>query len=516
MAHPVPWALLCAVVLAALALSAPTILFTQGPFDAVIPLDAGLRWLAGRVPSIDYPSPIGFLYAFLHGAVMWLGGIDARAIWWANIVVAALCLCGLIPVSRNLPSASRFLLLASIPAMLLLPIDVDVFPPDYRYIANYNHWGWGCLAIILTWALQPGLSRMRDDIIAGLAFVALFYLKLTIFIGALPLALLGLAMERRFTDYALPIALIAAGLMAGLWHGLLADYLRDNLAVLRATDAVRAYKLEWQMLAPFNLPLTIALPILWYRLGLRNRAFMTLATAWILLNIIGLQNNYKLIPLIGWPFLLCLPRLPVAFHRWLFGLVAGQTLVLVLVTALGFILQTRIAGNMTALPLGDAGTLGARLMLSSVGGAGEWRGTPQGDSLVDSDGNLHELVNGARQLLADHPGRVVTLEFANVAVLSVPAASPSTYGALWHDLGRSFSSASHESAATLFHQADLVLVPRRYRAANARQLVELYRPWLDACSTVIAENDLWRLRAINRGADPACSDAASLRYRSTP
>jgi hypothetical protein len=357
---------------------------------------------------------------------------------------------------------------------------------------------------------------MRDDIITGLAFVALFYLKLTIFIGALPVALLGLAVARRVTDYALPVALIAAGLMIGLWHGLLPDYLRDNLAVLRATDAVRAYKLEWQMLAPFNLPITIALPILWYRLGLRNRTIVTLLTAWILLNIIGLQNNYKLIPLIGWPFLLLLPRLPAAFHRWLFGLALAQTLVLVLVTGLGFILQPRIAGSMTALPLGDAGTLGARMLLSSVGGAGEWRGAPQGDTLVDSDGNLHELINGARQLLADHPARVVTLEFANVAVLSVPKSSPSAYGALWHDLGRSFSPAAHESAATLFRQADLVLVPRRFRAANARQLVALYQSWLDACSMVIAENDLWRLRAINRTSDPICGDADGPRYSSAP
>jgi len=510
--RPVTWAAICTLGLCAFAVSAPTILFTQGPYDALVPLDAGVRLLNGSIPSVDYPSPIGLLYALFHAAAMWLGGIDARAIWWANILVTVLCFVGLVPMSEGLPKGTRFLILAAIGATLLLPLDIDTFQPNYRYVANYNHWGWVLIGIIITWTLRPGRMRAINNIIAGLALAAIFYLKLSIFAGAIPLMALGLAADRRVNDYLLPLGIMVLALLLGLWHGLLPAYLIDNIAVLRATDPVRAYKLLWQIVTPFNAPITITLVMLFYRLRLRDRMLVTAIAGWLLLNVIGLQNNYKFIPVIAWPLLLVLPCLPAPYRRWPFHVILAQTVVLIAAAAFGFGLQTTVARAVAATPLGEPGSLGAHIDLSTIGGSEDWHANPQGDTIFDTDQNLHTFIDLSRPLIAGHPGRFFTLEFANVALLSFPAAKPASSGTLWQDVGRSFSTRSYVTAQQLFQQAEFVLVPKRYRSASARELVHLYQPWLDKCAATIAENELWRLYSIDRGQSQECVDQPTSRY----
>jgi hypothetical protein len=504
MSHPVAWAAICTFLLCALAGSASTVLFTQGPYDGIVPLDAGVRLLNGSFPSVDYPSPIGFLYALLHAAAMWLGGIDARAIWWANILVTILCFAGLVPISDGLPKGTRFLILATVGAMLLLPLNIDSFPPDYRYVANYNHWGWALVGIVTTWTLHPGRMRAIHHIISGLALAAIFYLKLSIFAGAMPLMALGLAAGRRPGEYLLPLGILTLALLLGLWHGLLPAYLSDNIAVLRATDPIRAYKLLWQIVTPFNVPVTVILIMLFYRLRLRDRMLVTAIAAWLLLNIIGLQNNYKFIPVIGWPLLLVLPSLP-APYRWPFSVILAQTILLVAVAALGFGLQTTVARVMAATPLGAPGSLGAHIELSTVGGSEDWRADPQGNTILDTDQNLHTSIDLSQPLIAEHPGRFFTLEFANVALLSFPAAEPAGSGTLWQDFGRNFSARSYVTPQQLFQQAEFILVPKRYRSASVRELVHLYQPWLDKCAAIIAGNELWLLYSLGSGSSQECA-----------
>jgi len=58
--------LIMAMLLCLLSLSHASLLLVDAPYDIYIPLDAGLRWLDGAVPSRDYPSPLGPLYALVR------------------------------------------------------------------------------------------------------------------------------------------------------------------------------------------------------------------------------------------------------------------------------------------------------------------------------------------------------------------------------------------------------------------------------------------------------------------
>src|SRR6185369_3969460 len=99
--------------------------------------------------------------------------------------------------------------------------------------------------------------------------------------------------------------------------------------------------------------------------GLRNRVAVALLAAWVILNLTALQNNYKIIPLIGLPLLLLLPGLPLAPQRWPRAIALLQVAVLWLACCLGLALQATVAQSSQAYPLGPSASLGERILLSS-------------------------------------------------------------------------------------------------------------------------------------------------------
>lgn len=504
---PMLWALFFALGLSGLALSAQTILITERPYDIFVPLDAGIRFLSGIYPNLDYPSPIGPIFAAVNGITMLIGGIDVRAILWANLLSLVVCFALLAIVLRGTPGIVKLLALVSVISIFFILVDVDSIPPAYSYVANYNNWGWGFFAVIVVWTLRLGESRLIDNIAAGIALSCLFYLKLSIFVGAAALMPLGLCLDRRFKDYAAVTAVLAAAWTVGLGLGFFHPYILDNLAAARATGSMRLFKVEWQVLAFVNIPATIVMAIICYRLGVRNKAVAVICVAWIILHLTGLQNNYKLVPLIGLPMILVSPRLPTAYRGLLAAPAILQTVVLAVAATAAYPLQGWIEQEVGAQPIGPAGTIGERMMLSTNRGMGDWSPNSPGDSLPNTDGIVHLQLFSAQDLLGNRSGRVMTLDFANTILASWPHFQPAIGAPLWYDWQRSFSASVYPSPDHVFKHISFVLVPRRFREDQTRHLVDIYRPWIEKCSMLINENTLWALYEPRSDAPSDCHDA---------
>lgn len=499
--RPFSMALVMALLLSALALVRRDILLTQAPFDVFMPLDAGLRWLAGLRPSLDYPSPIGPLYAAVNGLAMRLGGVTAGAVMQGNVIVLMLCLVLLAPVLRGMPAMVRWAVPVILAGMLLLPLDLDAVPPDYRYVTNYNNWAWAFFAVLAAWTLRSGPGRRVDDLAAGLALLCLFYLKLSVFVFALPLMALGLLLERRRADYILPLVLVAAGIGLDAVLGHLWPYLQDNIATARATGSARPQKLSWQVFALFNAPATLALMLILYRqLGPRpqsqpGQAKVTaiLLAAWLLFNLAALQNHDKLIPVISLPLLLMAPYLPAGSKSWARIPAVIHAALLMLAVVIGFAAQPLVAEAVHAAPLGRPGTLGADIHLSAMRGLGDWRAPALGDSLPHTDEMVHVEFQSLEDLLDGRGGAGLALEFSNAALAAWPAVQPAPHAPLWYDINRSFSAQIFTAPESAFRGLNLVLLPKRHRTDNTRALAAIYQPWLDRCMVMAGENELWRL-----------------------
>jgi hypothetical protein len=495
MSRPVPLALLAAALLSLLAVGHPTVLLTEAPFDIFMPLDAGLRLLQGIRPSLDYPSPVGPLYAILNGLAMWFVGVGPRAVVVADILVLGLSLGLLLVVLRGTSGAARLTVPVIVAGCLLLPVDLDTVPPDYRYVANYNNWSWAFMAVVAVWALRDGASRRLDAVAVGLAASCIFFIKLSMFFFVIPVMALGLLGGRRAADYRLPVLILAGAVAVDAWCGHLLPYLRDNIAVARATDSIRPEKILWQIFALYNAPATVMLILALYRQRWRGTAVKALVGAWLLFNLAALQNHDKLIPVIALPLLLTAPGLPRIAQSWARFPAVIHAVLLFLAVGIGYAVQPVVAQAVRAAPLGQSGTLGADILLSSMLDTGDWHAPAWGDGLPHTDAMVHAEFQSLEELLGGRHGSALALEFSNAALAAWPAITPAAHAPLWYDINRSFSQRSFTDPASAFSGLDFVLVPRRHRTDNTRILVGLYQPWLDRCATVTAENELWRLYA---------------------
>lgn len=493
--RPVLLALAVAALLSLLAVCHPTVLLTEAPFDIFMPLDAGLRLLEGIRPSLDYPSPIGPLYAALNGLAMWLIGTSGQAVVVANILVLGLVFGLLAIVLRGTSVAARLTVPVIVAGSLLLPIDLDALPPDYRYVTNYNNWSWAFMAVVMVWALRDGPGRRLDDMAVALAAACLFLTKLSVFCFVPPMMALGLLCGRRPADYRWPIFILVAVVAVDAWCGHLLPYLWDNIAVARATGSVRPQKILWQVFAFYNAPVTVMLVIALYRQRWRSGAVKALIGAWLLLNLAALQNHDKLIPVIALPLLLTTPGLPSIAGSWTRLPAVIHAILLLLAVGIGYAAQPVVARIVHAAPLGRPGTLGADILLSAMAAPVDWQAPEWGDGVPHTDEMVHVEFGSLEELLGGRHGRALALEFSNAALAAWPEIEPAVHAPLWYDINRSFSPRSFADPASAFAALDFILVPRRHRTDNTRILLGLYQPWLDRCASVVAENALWRLYA---------------------
>jgi|GEM_PF-5722980 len=490
-------ALVIAGMLCLLSLSHGSLLLVDAPYDIYIPLNAGLRWVQGALPSRDYPSPIGLLYAAMHGLVLSFDSTDARSIVRADVAVLALSYLLLWPNMRGLAASTRGTILILLAAMMMTPLALDASWGSYRYVADYNRWAWAFYATVLVWTCNPaGRSRLAE-LALSIALCCLLYLKLTVFAGAVLTLAAGWFNDRRITHYIMPCVVLVLAIGAGVAGGVLIPYLRDNLAVGAATGSVRLGKLIVQSAAPYNvLPLLLAIAVCFVRDVPRYFRFLPLYCI-LIQHAVGLQNFDVMVPLSGLPLLLLKPKLvwPNAkvLRPVLFGAPAiCQAIYLLAVSGVALAWQPYAAQLANAQSISGTGTLGERILTSTLPGAGA--GIHHGDLAFADDVIVHDM-RRAQDLLGGLPDgtRVATLEVSNIVAAAWPRLRPSTEGLLWYDDGRSFSEMFHPSPDQAFADADVILVPLRFTTASTQKLAGLYRPWLDKCATVIAANELWAL-----------------------
>ncbi|HWT97279.1 MAG TPA: hypothetical protein VN229_06670 [Terriglobales bacterium] len=484
-------------MLCLLSLSHESLLLIDAPYDIYIPLNAGLRWLQGALPSRDYPSPIGLLYAAVHGLALSFDGTDARSVLRADVAILALSYLLLWPNMRGLAGTTWATILIMLAGMMMTPLALDASWGSYRYVADYNRWAWAFYAVALVWTCNPAGRGRLSDITLSIALCCLLYLKLTVFAGAVLTLAAGCFNDRRIADYIMPCVVVLLAIGGGVASGVLVAYLRDNLAIGGATGSVRLGKLIVQFAAPYNVvPLLLAVALCFIRALPRRFRFLPLYCISIQ-HAVGLQNFDVMVPLTGVPLLLLKPKLvwPDAriFRPVLVGIPAlCQALYLFGVSGVALAWQPSAARLTHAQSISGAGTLGERILTSTLPAADA--GIHHGDLAFADDVIVHDMQR-AQDLLGRLPvgTRVATLEVSNVAAAAWPRVHPSTGGLLWYDDGRSFSDVFHPSPDQAFAGADIILVPLRFTTASTQKLVALYRPWLDKCATVIAANELWAL-----------------------
>jgi hypothetical protein len=484
-------------MLCLLSLSHGSLLLVDAPYDIYIPLNAGLRWLQGALPSRDYPSPIGLLYAAMHGLALSFDSTDARSIVRADVAILALSYLLLWPNMRGLAGSTRATVLILLAGMMMTPLALDASWGSYRYVADYNRWAWAFYAVALVWTCNPAGRNHLADLALSMALCCLLYLKLTVFAGAVLTLAAGWFNGRRIADYIMPCVVVLLAVGAGVASGIFIPYLRDNLASGEATGSVRLGKFIIQFAAPYNVvPLLLAIALCFISTLPRRFRFLPLYCISIQ-HAVGLQNFDVMIPLTGLPLLLLKPKLvwPDAkiFRPVLVGPPAlCQAIYLFTVSSVALAWQPTAAQLTNAQYISGAGTLGERILTSTLPAAGP--GIHHGDLAFADDVIVHDM-RRAQDLLGRLPvgTRVATLEVSNIAAAAWPTLRPSTGGLLWYDDGRSFSEVFHPSPDQAFAGADVVLVPLRFTTASTQKLVALYRPWLDKCATVITANELWAL-----------------------
>ena len=244
--------------------------------DVFIPLDAAWRTLQGQWPHSDFYTPLGLSYFWLHGAAAWLWGMDGLVLIRANFVALPFVLVpALVLAWRRLDRVAAILLIVALSVLVTSPAFIDGPATVLVHLANYNRIGGGLAALVCLWTLgvpraASGVWSAVEALLIGIVLVILLYLKLTFFLLAAAIIVIGCLTNPGAWRPVLLAALVAgAGVLALEWlhPGLLAGYLRDigragaaNHALIRPQYAIDAV---FANLEPEFLLITLAGVALW-------------------------------------------------------------------------------------------------------------------------------------------------------------------------------------------------------------------------------------------------------------
>jgi len=430
---------------------------------------------------------------------------DARSIVRADVIVLAFSYVLLWPVMRGLPRITQAILLIMLAAMMMTPLALDTVWVSYRYVAGYNRWAWALYTVSMIWMWNHAARGLAAQISLSIALSCLLYLKLTIFCPALFCAVLPVLGDvRAFRDLRLTGFVLLVITTAGLACGFLIPYLQDNIDIAVATGSMRVDKLLIQLINPYNfVPNALAVLLAFNRrLPLRSRVL--LGVSMLMLHVANLQNHDEMVPLIGLPLLLIVPHvanagLTMIRPRTVLAPPIVQAIGLFAVAAAALVVQGHVGAALLAQPIGQTGTLGARISQAAIAENG-WD-------------VAYQEIRSAQQLTADLPEgtRVATLDVANIAVTAWPRLRPDTGSLLWYHYQRSFSDRWYPPPQEAFAGADVILKPRQFTTVSSVHLAALYQPWLDRCAELIAMNDFWRLYRLPKSTFDPQPDSTKVR-----
>ncbi|WP_139802552.1 hypothetical protein [Aurantimonas sp. 22II-16-19i] len=232
-------------LLLALPLSVPV-----GPFywDTLIYYDGAARIAAGQTPSVDFMSPGGPLGYWLFYAVLKVFP-QAQGLYAASFMLLIVTGPLMALVVHDVARRNGWVALAlAVPFLMfsVLPFNVEQhYPyPGADGFGIYNRQPAQLLYLLLSALLLVEARWVRVVSVAG-CLLALFLIKITGFLVALPLVALAW-LSGRLTARQLLAVLAAFGVVvAGLeaWNGVVGAYLRDIVRLVELNDGSMVFSL---------------------------------------------------------------------------------------------------------------------------------------------------------------------------------------------------------------------------------------------------------------------------------
>ena len=214
----------------------------------------------GRVPSVDFPAPVGVLAHILPWLGSRLSGQFAGAMEWAGVLAAAMLLtlsCIALHGRASAPVATLFLI--AVFGLSCVPWNPGDGAGVVSHVGFYNRWGWATLAVLMLLGCsgqqQAGRQWLADAVVVALTLLFLFFLKMTYFLAAFGFVVGFGLLLRRFLKAS--FAGLAAFLGGVFGVQATTGYVLPHLQQLGGT--VQATGLVWSDVVRLNLPLVLPL-----------------------------------------------------------------------------------------------------------------------------------------------------------------------------------------------------------------------------------------------------------------
>ena len=217
----------------------------------------------GRVPSVDFPAPVGALAHILPWLGSQISGQFAGAMEAAGVLVAAMLLtlsCIALRGRASAPVATLFLI--AVFGLSCVPWNPGDGAGVVSHVGFYNRWGWAALAVLMLLGCS-GQERacrlwLADAAVVAVVLPFLFFLKMTYFLAAFVFVIGFGLLLRRFPKAA--VAGLSAFLCVVLAAQATAGYILPYLQ--QVGGAVQATGLVWRDVPHINLPLILPLCVM--------------------------------------------------------------------------------------------------------------------------------------------------------------------------------------------------------------------------------------------------------------
>jgi len=489
--------------------------------DVFIPLEGVLHVYAGQWPHRDFVTPVGSLWYAINALPGLVMPISARALVWANLIVALVAgMAAMVVCLGKMPRQIAGLCAFYVGLLALSPRQIGEAFSHISNNASYNRFCWAFVSVIALASLlpSPGASRRRDlvdGVVVGLLIALCFYIKVTY--AAAGVGFLGLALLTtrgrsgwRFVGMAGLVAAVvvaAAGIVTGDLPGYFAD-MHTAVAVLPHNGRTG----QALIMTAFAVPglILVALMVLFAGAG-PHRTFSPFSPGlWAaLLTVgaglaIGIQNHPEpenpLLPValvIAWFVTRARTDGPFRYGEGLGQVAVCAALLLPVALDLGAVGWAAVApvevgpqtGWLAATPLADL-RVGLRALSTQ----------PLPLQMPHTEAQVAVRWDEAMILIRPHlHGRndatVLPFTWSNPfpMLLGLP---PVRHEVAWWDAERTFNEKLTPDPRLLLDHVDFVLIPHDYVfAATTEAMENAYAPQLNRDFRTIAHTPHWDLWA---------------------
>jgi hypothetical protein len=195
--------------------------------------DSLYRSQNGEVPHTDFISPVGIAFYLPLSWTAFFKASGLKNILYVHAMMGALVLIVCLSMKSRLKPLEFALITGLLLTTAMTGRDVDGGPLTYSWLAPYNRWGWAfagvCIVLLTVQANNVAQSRNKDAVLIGLLLSFLLYLKVTFFVGMLPIVAVCWALGRVHTGTLVKAGAVIAVFMTAveILYGNNLDYLRD-------------------------------------------------------------------------------------------------------------------------------------------------------------------------------------------------------------------------------------------------------------------------------------------------